>query len=101
MTFSQLAGFFPAIVFPTATGLQLARMIRTRSAAGVSAASWALFGAANVALYVYAQRYDEWQSIVGLLLTAALDFAIALIALTGRRRSVAASPPPTSNSRCR
>lgn len=91
MTFSQLAGCFPAIVFPAATGFQLIRMLRSRSAAGVSAASWALFGLANVALYVYAQRYDEWQSIVGLLLTAVLDFAVAGIAFVAGRRTARAA----------
>ncbi len=83
MTLSQAAGILPAIVFPTATALQLIQIIRTRSVVGVSIGAWALFGFANIALYVYAGRYAEWQSILGMLLTAILDFGIAAVALFG------------------
>lgn len=76
MNLPQLVGILPAVVFPAATFLQLARMVRGRSAAGVSASTWLLFGFANLALYVYAERYTEWQAIVGMLLTALLDFVI-------------------------
>ncbi|HVU35160.1 MAG TPA: hypothetical protein VHE61_17125 [Opitutaceae bacterium] len=85
MTTSQLAGILPAIVFPTATAVQLYRILRSRSVAGVSASSWFLFGCANVGLYFYAGRYSEWQLIVGTLLTAALDFVIAGLAVFGFR----------------
>lgn len=81
MTFAQIAGILPAIVFPAATLIQLVRMVRAKSAAGVSVVSWLLFGFANLAIYVYAERYTEWQAIVGMLFTAAIDFAIVGIAL--------------------
>lgn len=90
MTITQLAGVLPAIIFPTATAFQFVRIVRQRSAAGVSAVTWSLFGIANVALYVYAERYAEWQSILGLLLTALLDFAIAGMALAQSARGRAA-----------
>ncbi len=91
MTLGQIAGVLPAIVFPTATALQLLRTLRTDSAAGVSISSWTMFGVANVALYLYTGRYTEWQAISGLLLTAVLDFAIVGVALVGRstRRTAA------------
>ncbi|HVS52132.1 MAG TPA: hypothetical protein VHD62_07220 [Opitutaceae bacterium] len=85
MTISQAAGILPAIIFPAATLAQLLRMIRHRSTAGVSAATWLLFGVANLAIYVYAERYAEWQAIVGMLLTALLDFIIVGVALVGFR----------------
>lgn len=85
MTISQAAGILPAIIFPAATLAQLWRMIRDRSTAGVSATPWLLFGVANLAIYVYAERYAEWQSIVGMLLTALLDFIIVGVALVGFR----------------
>ena len=81
MTTSQIAGVLPALVFPTATALQLWRIVRTRSTAGVSVPAWTLFGVANIGLYVYTERFLEWQAIVGMLLTAALDFGIVAIAL--------------------
>jgi hypothetical protein len=86
MTIAQIAGVLPAIVFPAATFLQLWRIIRNRSAAGVNVSTWFLFGWANVAIYIYAERYDEWQAIVGMLLTAALDFAIVVLALFAHRK---------------
>jgi uncharacterized protein with PQ loop repeat len=87
MTVAQIAGILPAIVFPAATLLQLVRMIRSRSAAGVSVSTWFLFGLANIAIYIYAERYDEWQAIIGMLLTAVIDFVIVgLVLFTNRKR---------------
>jgi uncharacterized protein with PQ loop repeat len=83
MTTSQIAGILPAIVFPAATAAQLIQIVRTRSTAGVSASTWVLFGFANIAMYVYAERFTEWQAIVGMLLTSILDFAIAAMAWAG------------------
>jgi uncharacterized protein with PQ loop repeat len=82
MTFSQMAGIVPALIFPIATLLQLVRVLQSRAAAAAaSPATWSLFGIANVAIYIYAERYSEWQAIVGMLLTAVLDFAVAAVAL--------------------
>ncbi len=86
MTLPQIAGILPAIVFPAATLLQLVRMIRARTADGVNVSTWFLFGLANIAIYIYAEHYDEWQSIVGMLLTAVLDFAIVGLALFAYRK---------------
>jgi len=85
MSINYIAGILPAIVFPVATLMQLVRMVRKRSAAGVSVTTWLLFGLANVALYVYAERYAEWQTIAGMLVTAVLDFVIVALALYGFR----------------
>jgi uncharacterized protein with PQ loop repeat len=85
MTLNQMAGIVPAVVFPVATLMQLVRIVRSRSAADVSITSWALFGFANLAIYVYAERYTEWQAVMGMLVTAALDFVIVGLALTCRR----------------
>ncbi len=86
MTFAQIAGILPAIVFPAATLLQLWRIIRNRSTDGVNVSTWFLFGWANVAIYIYAERYTEWQAIVGMLLTAVLDFVIVGLALFAYRK---------------
>ena len=48
-------------------------------------ATWLLFGFANLAIYVYAERYTEWQAIVGMLVTAVLDFVIVGLALVRYR----------------
>lgn len=88
MTLSQIAGILPALVFPAATAVQLIRIVRARSAAGVSATTWILFGLANVAMYLYVERFADWQAIVGMLLTAVLDVVIAALALIGFHRIV-------------
>ena len=85
MSIAQISGILPAVVFPAATLVQLVRMVRARSAAGVSVATWLLFGFANLAIYVYAERYTEWQAIVGMLVTAVLDFVIVGLALVRYR----------------
>ena len=80
MSFTQIVGILPAIVFPAATLLQLIKIVRRRSASGVNIGTWLLFGFANVAIYIYAERYSEWQAIIGMLLTAILDFVIVALA---------------------
>ncbi len=91
MNLNHLAGILPALIFPAATLLQIVRMLRERSTAGVSVITWLLFGIANIALYVYAERYAEWQAIAGLLLTALLDFVIVALKLLAFR-----APPPAA-----
>jgi hypothetical protein len=81
MSISQIAGILPAVVFPAATLVQLVRLVRARSAVGVSISTWLLFGFANLAIYFYAERYTEWQAIVGMLFTAAVDFVIVGLAV--------------------
>ncbi|WP_163833747.1 hypothetical protein [Spartinivicinus ruber] len=76
----EVAGWLPAIVFPIATFLQLWVVLKNRSGEGVSKTTWLLFGIANVGLYIYAEKYDSIQSIVGMLLTAGLDFLIVFLA---------------------
>ncbi len=90
MQLPQLAGIIPAVVFPVATLVQLVPMVRRRSAAGVSSLTWLLFGFANLGVYFYAERYAEWQSIVGMLLTAVLDFIIVGLVWIDRHRGRAA-----------
>lgn len=89
MNFTYLAGILPAIIFPAATLLQIVRIVRHRSTLGVSKTTWLLFGLANIALYVYTERYGEWQAIAGLLLTAVLDFVIVALAIFAYRAAMA------------
>ncbi|HWA25062.1 MAG TPA: hypothetical protein VG734_05255 [Lacunisphaera sp.] len=93
MTLAQIAGILPAIVFPAATLLQLVRIVRNRSAAGVNVSTWFLFGWANIAMYIYAEHFTDWQAIVGLLLTAVLDFAIVAVGLFVYRRGLGTLVP--------
>ena len=77
----QFSGWLPAIIIPVATIIQLSTIIKNRSARGVSGLTWALFGIANVGLYLYTEKYADIQSIAGLLGSAVLDFIIAGLAL--------------------
>lgn len=79
--FVELAGWIPAIIFPSATAIQLIKIVREKTAEGVSILSWSLFGAANISLYFYAEKYFSIQSILGQLGTAFLDFIIVGLAL--------------------
>ncbi len=84
---TNIAGWIPAIILPTATLIQLVRIVWLRSASGVSLFTWLLFGFANLGLYVYTEKYSELQSIAGLLLTALLDFMIVALIIAFRRRA--------------
>lgn len=79
----EITGWFPAIIFPAATAIQLLAILRSRSVRGVSAITWFLFGVANIAVYVYTEKYFALQTIIGFLGTALLDFLIAGLALKG------------------
>lgn len=81
-TLIRLAGWLPAVIIPTATIIQLATIVKDRSAQGVSWLTWFLFGIANIGLYVYTEKYTAVQSIVGLLGSASLDFLIAALAIS-------------------
>ena len=92
---TDIAGWVPAIVFPVATAAQAFRIAVKRDADGISVIAWFLFGLANIGLYVYTEKYHSIQSIVGLLLTAGIDFVIVGQCIFYRRtgsRSVSATP---------
>ncbi len=84
--FVELAGWIPAIIFPSATFSQFLKIFREKTADGVSLISWALFGFANIGLYFYAEKYFSIQSIIGFLGTAILDFAIVGLALSLKKQ---------------
>jgi uncharacterized protein with PQ loop repeat len=73
---TNVAGWMPAIILPLATITQLTKIVRERSAKGVSLVTWIMFGVANVGLYVFTEKYWALQSLIGLLGTAILDFTI-------------------------
>lgn len=75
---TNLAGWIPAIILPTATTFQLIKITRSKSPDGVSITTWLLFGIANVGLYLFTEKYFELQSLIGLLGTAILDFIIVI-----------------------
>jgi len=83
----QIAGIIPAIIFPTASLIQLVALLRRRNAEGVSALSWFCFAFANICLYVYTQKYGEWEAIVTFLGTSAVNFAVCILALYYRRKA--------------
>ena len=75
-----------------ATLLQLVAILRKRSAAGVDWITWFLFGIANVGLYIYTEKYGDVQSVVGLLGSALMDFAIAALVLVNYGIETAPEP---------
>jgi len=54
--------------------------------------TWFLFGVANVAVYIYTEKYFAPQTIIGFLGTALVDFIIASLALWKQT----AIPEPTA-----
>lgn len=80
----EIVGWVPAVVFPAATLFQLLVIVRTRTAAGVSAVAWSAFAIANICLFLYTEKYGEIESIVGALGTAALNLCIVAAAIRYR-----------------
>lgn len=81
----NIAGWLPAVILPVASLLQLVKIVRERSAEGVSLLSWFLFGIANIGVYIFTEKYFAIQAIVGLLGTAVLNFIIAFLVVRIRR----------------
>jgi hypothetical protein len=84
-------GWVPAVIFPTASGLQLLAILHRRSAQGVSIPAWGLFAVANLCLFVYTEKYDEVESIVGALGTSVLNVCIVIAALKFRAHTKTAN----------
>ena len=82
----NIAGWLPAVIFPAATLIQLIAMLRSNSNKGVSPMAWTLFGIANIAVYIYTEKYLALQTVLGFLGTALLDFVIAAMAIRGQGR---------------
>jgi len=83
----QIAGAIPAFIFPIASLIQLYAVITRRSAEGVSALTWFCCGFANICLYVYTQKYGEWEAIVAFLGSSVLNFAVCVLAIYYRRKN--------------
>lgn len=82
---TNLSGWIPAIVLPTAALIQLIKLVQTRSSEGVSLMTWLLFGFADIGLYVFTEKYAAPQSIIGMLGTAILSFIVVALILCYRK----------------
>ncbi|MFN6262176.1 MAG: hypothetical protein ACK4XG_05130 [Chromatiaceae bacterium] len=91
MSFVELVGYIPAIIFPVATLMQLFHLLRTKESAGVPALTWAAFALGNISLYIYAEKYFELQSILGQLATAALQIYVVMLILKYRKKPAVAN----------
>jgi len=79
LSFIEIFGYIPAIVFPTATIIQLIHLIKSKTSEGVSPFTWGAFAIGNVSLYIYTEKYSQLQSIIGLLLTSILQIVIIVL----------------------
>lgn len=82
----EIFGIIPAIVFPTATIIQLIHLVKTKTSEGVSPIPWGAFALGNVSLYIYTEKYSQLQSIIGLLVTSALQLAIIALVFKYRKK---------------
>jgi len=83
----EIFGYIPAIVFPTATIIQLIHLIKSKTSEGVSPITWGAFAFGNVSLYIYTEKYYQLQSIIGLLVTSALQLVIIALVLKYRKKA--------------
>jgi uncharacterized membrane protein (UPF0136 family) len=71
------SGWLPAIIFPSATLLQLIPVLQGQTA-GVSILSWTMFGLANFGAYVFSAQKRTIQIILAFLVTTILDILIVV-----------------------
>jgi len=79
LSFIEVFGYITAIVFPTATIIQLIHLIKSKTSEGVSPFTWGAFAIGNVSLYIYTEKYSQLQSIIGLLFTSILQIVIIVL----------------------
>ena len=84
---TNIAGWIPAVVLPIAALSQLFTIARRKSADGVSLTTWLLFAIANIGLYIFTEKYLAWQSIIGLLGTAVINFIIVGMIISLRKKA--------------
>lgn len=72
-----VAGWLPAIIFPTATLFQLIPVMQGRTD-GVSVISWTMFGLANLGAYIFSTQKRTTQIILAFLLSSIMDFMIII-----------------------
>jgi lipid-A-disaccharide synthase-like uncharacterized protein len=87
MNIIEIAGILPAIVFPAATLIQLVYLLKNKTSEGVSAGTWFAFALGNVSLYIYTEKYDAIQSILGQLVSAILQFYIVFLIFKYRKNT--------------
>lgn len=73
----SMAGWLPAIIFPTATLFQLIPVIQGKTE-GVSAVSWTLFGLANLGAYIFSTQKFTIQIILAFLVSSIMDLIIVM-----------------------
>lgn len=73
----SIAGWLPAIIFPTATLFQLIPVIQGKTD-GVSAISWTMFGLANLGAYIFSTQKLTIQIILAFLVSSIMDFIIVI-----------------------
>ncbi|MET0377887.1 MAG: hypothetical protein ABW049_02755 [Spongiibacteraceae bacterium] len=81
MSWLQLAGIIPAIIFPAASLSQLLTIARRKSADGVSVTTWVMVAIANISLFIYSGNYADPLNIIALLGAAALNVCVAGLAI--------------------
>jgi uncharacterized protein with PQ loop repeat len=86
LSFIEFIGYIPAVVFPTATIIQLLHLYKAKTSEGVSPITWGAFALGNVALYTYTEKYTELQSILGLLVTSVLQLFIIMLVFKYRKK---------------
>ncbi|BAU12403.1 hypothetical protein LEP3755_29320 [Leptolyngbya sp. NIES-3755] len=72
-----IAGWLPAIIFPSATLFQLIPVLQGRTD-GVSLVSWIMFGFANLGSYLFSTQKRTAQIIFAFLVTCIMDFIIVI-----------------------
>jgi lipid-A-disaccharide synthase-like uncharacterized protein len=87
MSFTDIIGYIPAIIFPAATIIQLVYLLKAKNADGVSATTWFAFALGNISLYIYTEKYWAIQSILGQLVTALIQLYIVFLIWHYRKQS--------------
>ena len=82
----EIAGWVPAVVFPTASLLQLLRLLKIEDTEALSVSTWLMMALANICMFIFMEKYWAPQAILANLLNAAIQIVIVAIALRKRRR---------------
>ncbi len=87
MMIIDVIGWVLVLILPTASTMQLFKIIKTRKAEGISAFAWFLYAVANFGTYIFTEKLLSIQAILAFLLTGILNLSIVGLTLYyGKRK---------------
>ncbi len=86
MMIIEIIGWILVLILPTASAVQLFKIVKSKRTEGISAFAWFLYALANFGTYIFAEKLLSIQAILAFLLTGFLNLIIVGLTLVYNKR---------------